>query len=120
MRTRDWLALAVLCGVPSAGMAQTAVVEKQLDALLRPAGKIDGVGPRDRPVAWPGPRAVEQPDVPLSIYRGTPPAPAAPAGKPVVPHPPAEPAPLAADFGTPRPPRATQRPTEPLVRLLLT
>jgi hypothetical protein len=124
--TLAWAALGVLlCGssafaAGSKTLPATERAEKRLAELLRPGVRFDSTGLRTRPLRWPIPHALEQPAVPLSLYRGMPPHIELAEGKPTLPRPLAEGQPLVSYVEQPQPPKRVELPTGPLLRLLST
>src|SRR4051812_29584303 len=113
-------AFGLCLSISGAGQTPSAAdrAEKRLAELLQPGARFDGRGFATTPVRWSGRQAIEQPSVPLSVYRGLPPRPDAPPRKPARPQPLAEDQPLATSLEQPQPPKRVKFPVTPLLRLL--
>ena len=110
----------VILAAGSVVYAQTPIelAEKRLDTLLQPNGKVEGGGLRATPLPWRGPAKIEQPELPLPKFQGTPPPLPVAKRKPAVPRPLPEGTPLADYRAIPPVPRPVTMPEEPLVRLV--
>ena len=82
--------------------------QKRLAELVRPGAGFDSFGPRAEPVRWQAARALEQPSIPLPVYKGMPPPPDSPPRKEAAPRPPREEMPLVSFRNEPQPPRPVE------------
>jgi hypothetical protein len=96
------------------GPSATEKVAKRLEELLQPGGKSAAL--TGGPVAWPGPKTVESPQMSPAPYSGQPPPPPNPPGKPASPRPLPEGAPPET-AGLPPLPGPVKLLTKPLARV---
>lgn len=121
--TRTLLAFALLVPLSNLGAQTPSALERsqtRLVELMRFGSGFDSFGPRSGPLAWRAVLMLEQPTVPLSLYRGAPPQPEVPPGKLVAPRGPHEVMPLVSFRDEPKPPKRVELTTGPLLRLLST
>jgi hypothetical protein len=119
-RAHTLLACALLLPLSAGAQPPTALAraEQRLAEVLRPGARFDSFGPRSGPVRWQAALILEQPTVPLSVYKGMPPLPDAPPRKPAAPRPPREEAPLLSFRQDAKVPARPELATAPLLRLL--
>jgi hypothetical protein len=107
--------LVALCCFHGPVGAQTATekAKTRIDELLQPGKKLDSPLPRPLNLPSRSARKVEEPEMPLSVYKEAPPR-LAPGRKPVLPRPATEGSPLAHYKELPTVPKSIELPTEPL------
>jgi hypothetical protein len=111
------LVLTLVAPASAQPLSASDKVAKRLEELLQPAGK-SAPSALSNPIAWPGPKSVEQPQLPPGAYQGTPPSPPLPApARPKVPRAVAEPPAPVGDARPPVGPSPVVLPTEPLIQL---
>lgn len=94
----------------------SAKIAKRIEELLQPGNKA-AVAPGSGPVNWRAAKAVEQPPLPPTVFKGTPPPPYAPSGKPAVPPAVPEASPPIGNGTLPAVAQAIKLPTQPLLAL---
>jgi hypothetical protein len=92
-------------------------IAKRIEELLRPGNKA-AAAPGSGPVSWRAAKAVEeQPPLPPTVFKGTPPPPSSLSGKPAVPPAVPEASPPIGDGKLPALAQPIKLPTHPLVAL---
>jgi hypothetical protein len=102
---------------PAGSESPSEKIAKRIDDLVQPGGKA-AAAPGSGPVNWHAAKSIEQPQLPPTRFKGTPPPPTSPpSGKPAVPRAVREGSPPIGDGRLPAVANPIKLPTEPLIAL---